>query len=425
MSKPGTLIVGAGQGGIDAAAALRQSGYKEPITIIGAEEHKPYQRPPLSKSYLASNTESNDMWLREDQWFAQRNISILTGQRVKDVAWESSERGYAVTEAGVRHDFSSLVIATGASPRRLQLPGTDLEGIHYLRTLADAKNIALELGTSPKMVVIGGGFIGLEIAATVRAQGGDSTVLEAAPRIIGRAVCPETSEFYRNAHEDRGTVVHTGVSILEIVGSEGKASAVRIIDAEGQQLDIPADLVVVGIGVNPEVSLAEQLGLDIENGIIVDGSMLASDGKTLVVGDAANMPFPGGPRGEITRVRLESVPNATEQARIVAATLCGQSEEYAAVPWFWSDQGEIKLQIAGLSHGYDQVVVREGLDEDKFVVAYYLNGEFIAADCVNSPRDFMALKTALRDGTSVSPDVIRDSSVSLRDVVRANKLLAA
>lgn len=425
MRKSGTLIVGAGQGGIEVAAALRQSGYEDPITIIGAEAHKPYQRPPLSKGFLASNSESSDLWLREDQWFAQRNIAILTGQLVKKIAWESSERGYALTETGARHDFSSLVLATGAIPRKLQLPGVDLSGVHYLRTIDDAKKLASGLANNPKVVVIGGGFIGLEIAATVRAKGGQSTVLEAAPRIIGRAVCPETSQFYREAHESRGTAVHTGITILEIVGSEGRASAVRIIDADGKQLDIPADLVVVGIGVIPETSLAEELGLDIENGIVVDASMRASDGKTLVVGDAASMPFPGGPRGDISRVRIESVPNATEQARIVAATLCGQSEEYLAVPWFWSDQGEIKLQIAGLSHGYDQVVVREGLEAGKLVIAYYLNGEFIAADCVNSPRDFMALKTALRDGVSVSPDDIQDSSVSLRDVVRANKLLTA
>ena len=425
MSKPGTLIVGAGQGGFEVAAALRQSGYEDPIMIIGAEEHKPYQRPPLSKSYLTSNAEVSDLWLREDQWFSQRNIAVLTGQRVKEVVWESSERGHAITETGTRHDFSSLVLATGASPRKLRIPGADLEGVHYLRTIVDAKNLAVGLENSPNAVVIGGGFIGLEIAATARAQGGQCTVLEAATRIIGRAVCPETSEFYREAHQSRGTAVHTGVTILEIVESAGKASAVRIIDAAGKHREIPADLVIVGIGVIPETSLAEQLGLDIENGIIVDESMRASDGKTLVVGDTASMPFPGGPRGEVSRVRIESVPNATEQARIVAATLCGQSEEYAAVPWFWSDQGEIKLQIAGLSHGYDKVVVREGLEAGKLVIAYYLNGEFIAADCVNSPRDFMALKTALRDGVSVSPDDIQDSSVSLRDVVRANKLLAA
>lgn len=425
MSAFGTLIVGAGQGGIELAAALRQAGHDHPITIIGAEEHKPYQRPPLSKGFLGAGADEGDLWLRDEQWFAQRNITLVSGQRVEKLVWEAEDLGYAVTDTGLRYEFSSLALATGAGARKLQVQGMELQGIHYLRTMQDAKNIAAELEANPHVVVIGGGFIGMEVAATVRARGGSSTVLEASPRIIGRAVCSETSEFYREAHERRGTPVLTGVSIVEMLGEAGHITGVRIIDESGQQRDIAADLVLVGIGVVPETRLAEGLGLVLENGIIVDERMLASDGKTVVIGDTANMPFPGGPRGDIGRARIESVPNAMEQARIAAATLQGQREKYAAVPWFWSDQGELKLQIAGLSHGYDQVVMREGLGADRFVVAYYRQGEFIAADCVNSPRDFMAFKTALRDGVSLPPEVVADPSTNLRDVVRAGKLLAA
>lgn len=420
MSTAGTLIIGAGQAGVELAAALRAAGDEAPITLIGSEPHAPYQRPPLSKAFLRGDDTVNDLLLRDEAWFADRDITVCTGETVTGITRNPDGSGTAATDSGQRLEFAALALATGAEPRRLPLPGAEAPGVHYLRGIDDARAIARELEGTPDVVVIGGGFIGLEVAATARAAGCATTVLEATPQLIGRAVCPETSEFYLNAIRRRGTVVHTRVSIDGFTLTDGRVSAVRFTDAEGAAREIPATLVLIGIGVVPSTTLAATLGLELENGIVVDHRMLASDGLTIAVGDAVNMPLPGGARGSFERIRLESVPNAAEQARIAASTLTGGSDSYAAVPWFWSDQGELKLQIAGLSIGYDQVVLRGEPASEKFSVLYYRDGAIIAADCINNPRDFAAVKTALRTGAALPAELVTDSSRTLKELLAAS-----
>lgn len=424
MSAAGTLIIGAGQAGVELAAALRTAGDDGPITLVGSERHEPYQRPPLSKSFLKGDDAVADLLLRDEAWFAAHGISVLSGETVTSVERLADGSGTATTATGRELDFSTLALATGAEPRRLNVPGSDAPGVHYLRGIDDAEAIARELGGAPDVVVIGGGFIGLEVAATARNAGCTTTVLEASPRLIGRAVCAETSEFYLSAVRRRGTAVHTLVAIDGFTLTAGRVSGVRFTDADGTPSEIPAALVLIGIGVVPCTGLAEALGLEVENGVVVDGRMLASDALTIAVGDAVNMPLPGGARGTLERVRLESVPNATEQARIAASTLTGGNESYVAVPWFWSDQGELKLQIAGLSHGYDQVVLRGNPRSEKFSVLYYRDGSIIAADCVNSPRDFMAVKTALRTSVALPAGLAADPALALKELLRARPVVA-
>ena len=418
MSTGGTLIVGAGQAGVELAAALRAAGDERPITMIGTESHAPYQRPPLSKGFLKDPSDAGNLLLRDSAWFAQQDITVVCGESVDSLVWESGTAGTALTSTGREIGFASLALATGANPRRLPLPGTGLEGIHYLRSVDDATKLAHGLEKSANLVVIGGGFIGLEVAETARQSGCRVTILEAAHRLIGRAVCETTSAFYLQAIQRRGTTVRTGADIAGFAGDNGCVRSVQVRDSAGNLEEIAADLVLIGIGVVPETGLAEQLGLAVGNGVHVDERMVASDGRTVALGDMANMPLPGGPRGDIERVRLESVPNAIEQARIAAATLMGGTESYSAVPWFWSDQGGIKLQIAGLSHGHDRTVLRGDPDSEKFSVLYYLRGQLIAADCINNPRDFMAVKTALRTGVPLPPEMASDVTVSLRELVR-------
>lgn len=420
----GTLIIGAGQAGVELAAALRGAGDERPITLIGTEPYEPYQRPPLSKSFLRGDEGIEDLQLRDASWFAERSITVLGGETVTAIQRGPDGSGTATTASGRQLDFEKLALATGAEPRRLNVPGADATGVHYLRGIADAQAIARELAATPDVVVIGGGFIGLEVAATARHAGCTTTVLEAAPRLIGRAVSEATSAFYLDAVCRRGTAVHTHVAIEGFTLADGRVTGVDITDAEGTPVHIPAGLVLIGIGVIPSTSLAESLGLELDNGILVDERLLASDGLTIAVGDAVNMPLPGGARGALERVRLESVPNAIEQARVAAATLTGTVEPYAAVPWFWSDQGELKLQIAGLSHGHDQVVLRGEPASEKFSVLYYRAGAIVAADCINNPRDFMAVKTALRTGVALPAELAADPSLVLKDLVRARTAVA-
>ncbi|GAA1495126.1 NAD(P)/FAD-dependent oxidoreductase [Paeniglutamicibacter kerguelensis] len=422
MSIGGTLIVGAGQAGVELATALRAAGDDRPITMIGAERHAPYQRPPLSKGFLKDPSDAGKLLLRDSTWFAQQDITVACGESVDGLVWESDSAGKALTSTGRKIGFASLALATGATPRRLSLPGADLGGIHYLRSVEDARTLAQGLGQSAKLVVIGGGFIGLEVAETARQSGCRVTILEAAHRLIGRAVCETTSTFYLQAVQRRGTKVRTGAEIAGFTGENGSVRSVQVRDATGNLEEIAADLVLIGIGVVPETGLAERLGLAVDNGVHVDERMVASDGRTVALGDMANMPLPGGPRGDIERIRLESVPNAIEQARIAAATLMGGTESYSAVPWFWSDQGGIKLQIAGLSHGHDRTVLRGDPDSEKFCVLYYLREQLVAADCINNPRDFMAVKTALRTGVPLPPDVVWDVGVPLMEIVRGGQV---
>ncbi len=413
-----TLIVGACQAGVQIASVMRERGDADPIILIGEEAHRPYQRPPLSKGWLKGELEPDDVILRNRDWFADREIDLITGDRVVTVRRRPDGTGTATTEGGRAISFTRLALATGAAARKLPIDGADYRGVHYLRDADDAIALgpALRDESCQNVVVIGGGFIGLEVAAVARGLGRTVTVLEAAPRLVGRVVAEETSAFYLDAHRRRGTRVVLDARIGRIVGDDAavaheKGSVTGVELADGTIG--PADLIVIGVGVIPRVELAEQLGLDVEAGIVVDEACRASDGRTVAAGDCALMPNPY-PLGVGGRIRLESVNNAFEQGKIAAATLMGEPGTYQGVPWFWSDQADLKLQIAGLSTGYDAVVVRGEPVSERFSVLYYREGRLIAADCINQPVDFMAVRNTLNKGGTIPAETAADTAIPLK-----------
>jgi 3-phenylpropionate/trans-cinnamate dioxygenase ferredoxin reductase subunit len=317
-----------------------------------------------------------------------------------------------VTGGGRRIPFSRLALTVGAAPRRLQVPGADLTGVCYLRDRDDAVDLKIRLAAAERVVVIGGGFIGLEAAAAARALGKTVTVVEAADRLIGRAVAPSVSEFYRGAHERRGTRVLLSAGVSAIEGRAGRVQAVLL--ADGTRL--PADLVMVGIGVVPRTELAEQLGIACDRGILVDEFARTSSPHVVAAGDCTVQPHPLTGEG---LVRLESVQNAVAQATTAAATLLGRPPQAPAVPWFWSHQGDLKLQIAGLGAGYDGTVLRGDPATERFSVLYYRQGRLIAIDAVNSPADYMVVRKVLTQGTSIPPELVADPATPLKDLVAA------
>jgi 3-phenylpropionate/trans-cinnamate dioxygenase ferredoxin reductase subunit len=419
----GTLVIGASQAGVQLAATLRELGDADPITLVGEEPHRPYQRPPLSKKWLKSELVPGDVILRTREWYDAQRIDLVSGDRVVTITRSRDGGGIATTQGGRRLTFDRLALATGASVRRLTIPGTDFHGVHYLRDAEDAFTLeaALHEPANRRVVVIGGGFIGLEIAAVARSMDKEVTILEAAPRLVGRVVSEETSAFYLVAHERRGTKVVLNARLQRIVGGAADAAG-RRSHVVGVQLDdgplVPADIVVIGIGVLPRTELATQLGLTVAGGIVVDEHALASDGRTVAAGDCTVMPNPYA-LGIPGPTRIESVNNALEQAKIAAATLLGQPATYASVPWFWSDQADLKLQIAGLSSGYDRVVVRGRPVDERFAVLYYREGRLISADCVNQPAEFLAIRNALAKGHTIPPDAAADVTVRLKESVTA------
>ncbi len=419
MAHESILIVGAGQAGMQIAVTLREDGYEGELTIVGEEPHGPYQRPPLSKAYLAGDADVESLELRSPLFYVERKIVVITDEKVESISFggtasdgsDLGERGVAVTSTGRELHFTGLALAPGSTPRRLPLPGADFGGVLYLRDLADADILRSRWGAAQNVVVVGGGFIGLEVAAGARKAGKTVTVLEAADRLIARAVSAETSEFFRQAHERRGTSVRLGAQLSHFVGDADQVTGVQLADGEV----IPADIVLVGIGVIARGELAEQLGLEVINGaIVVDEFARTSDHRVVAAGDAVLLPHP---LGGGTQVRLESVQNAVDQSRIAAASLLGKSEPYHAVPWFWSDQADLKLQIAGLSTGYDQTVVRGNPDDEKFSVLYFREGRLIAIDTVNDAPDYMAVRRALGDGQTIDPATAADTSVKLKTLV--------
>lgn len=407
----GTLIVGASQAGVQLASSLRDLGYTAPITIVGAEPHAPYQRPPLSKAFLQGTVTAETLTFRSQEFYDKNNIELVVDERIVAIDKNGDGTGVATSGSGRTFAFSQLALTVGARPRKLVLDGAGLDGVLYLRDADDAAGLKARLGNARNVVIVGGGFVGLEAAASARKLGKKVTVLEAAPRLIGRAVGQATSDFFLNAHLGRGLEITLEARITRFIDDgQGHVSGVEL---EGGRV-VPAEIVLVGIGVVPRMELAEQLGLACGNGIIVDEFSTASDGTTVVAGDCAEAPNPLPRVGGLDRVRLESVNNAVEQARNAAATMVGQRVPYRMVPWFWSDQGDLKLQMAGLSAGFDQVVTRGNPATEKFSVLYYQGGELIAVDCINSPIDFMAVKTALGKGLNIPADQAADTTVPLK-----------
>lgn len=406
----GTLVVGASQAGMQLATSLREAGDTGPITLVGAEPHPPYQRPPLSKAFLLGRADARALVFRAPAFYAERGIELVTGQRVADLTVDPTGTGTATTSTGRLLAFDRLALTVGARARRLAVPGAHLAGVHHLRDLADAERLRVGLAEARRVVVVGGGFVGLEAAAVARALGKEVTVVEAADRLIGRSVAPVVSEFYRRAHVRRGTRVLLGTAVAAVLGAAGKVRGVALANGTG----LPADLVLVGIGITPRTELAELIGLSCAGGILVDSAARTSHAGIVAAGDCASAPHPLTGEG---RLRLESVQQAVSQARTAAATLAGRPRPAPEVPWFWSDQADLKLQIAGLSTGHDEIVVRGEPARERFSVLYYRQGSLLAVDAVNSPADYLTVRKALSSGADVPVERAGDVDRPLKELV--------
>jgi len=406
----GILIVGAGQAGMQIADSLREEGFDGAITLVGDESIPPYQRPPLSKAYLYGDADEESLQFRNEKFYADNRIELVLGDAIVGVDLGEAG-GVATTASGRQLKFDRMALAPGSVPRKLDIPGSNLDGVLYMRSITDARALKSRWSDADSVVVIGGGFIGLEVAAVARKAGKKVTVLEGADRMMARAVCPITSEFFKAAHERRGAEIVLNARIDHFEGDGTRVTGVALQDGSV----IAADIVMVGIGVLARTEVANLLGLELANGaILVDEFAQTSNHLVVAAGDAVMLPNPTGAEG---LVRLESVQNAVDQAKTAAKTLIGRREVYRALPWFWSDQADLKLQIAGLSTGYDQTVLRGNPDQDAFSVLYYKNGRLLAIDCVNQVSDFMAAKRCLNSGQTIDPIAAADSSVALKTLI--------
>ncbi|WP_188193080.1 NAD(P)/FAD-dependent oxidoreductase [Nonomuraea sp. SYSU D8015] len=405
------LIVGAGQAGVQLAGSARDLGWEGPITLVGQEPHAPYARPPLSKAFLKGEAPLASLALRSAAFYADKRIDLVTGEHIDRIDLAGDGTGMATSATGHRWRFDRLVLATGARPRRLPIEGAGLDGVLSLRDVRDAQALAGRLATATAVVVIGGGFIGLEVAATTAAAGIPATVVEAAPALMNRVVSTATADIVATAHRTAGIQVRTGLRPVRLRGTDGAVAAVELDDGE----ELPADLVVVGVGAQPRDELARAAGLRCDDGIVVDARSLASDGHTIAIGDCANLPDPSPWSHDAPRLRLESVDNAVEQATSAAATLAGLDRPYRGVPWFWSDQGKLKLQIAGLARPDDEIVLRPGRRPGQHTALRYRGAQLVAAECVNSPADFLAMRRALSEGISLPRTTATDTDMSLKE----------
>jgi 3-phenylpropionate/trans-cinnamate dioxygenase ferredoxin reductase component len=400
------VVVGNGQAGIQLADSLRKEGYAGAVTLIGEEEHFPYQRPPLSKDYLAAGKDPAPLPLRADRFFADNRIDSRLG--VAATAIDRAAHEVALSD-GTKLSYSKLVLATGAANRSLTVPGAELAGIHALRTLADAETVHSRLGDAGPVVVIGAGFIGLEFAAAARQRGLDVTVLEFADRPMGRAVSPAMSRYFADAHRRMGVRLHLNEGIASFEGAAGHVTAA--VSTTGSVY--PADLVLAGIGVIPRTELAAAAGLPVDNGVTVDTALRTEDPDIFALGDCAN--YPSHHAG--ARTRLESVQNATDQARHLAKTILGRhgdAEDYLELPWFWSQQGPLKLQIAGIVPAGAETVLRGDPATDSFSVFCYRDGVLAAVESVNRPADHMAARRLLAAGRSLAPGQAADPDFDLK-----------
>ena len=403
------VIVGAGQGGLQVAASLRQDGFEGEIVLVGDEPGVPYQRPPLSKAYMLGASTAADLSLKAPSFFADQHIDYLAGETVAEVdrAARTVTRGPGASpSSGTRLAYDHLVLATGARNRPLPVPGAELDGVVSLRTLADATALKARLAEVDRVVVIGAGFIGLEFASVAAKLGRRVTVVEAVDRPMARVVSPPISAHFTAAHERAGTSLRFRAGVARILGDDGRVVGVELADGER----IPAELVVVGIGVLANAELAAAAGLRVANGVEVDAWLSTSDPAISAVGDCALHPS----RWCDAPVRIESVQNAIDQGKCVAARLVGKPAPYAAVPWFWSDQGADKLQTAGLAIGADRAVVRGDPESGRFSAFVYRGDKLVAVESVNRPADHMIARRLLAGGLSPSPDEAADESFDLK-----------
>lgn len=401
---PRVVIVGGGQAGVQAADALRARGHTGPLTVVGDESVLPYQRPPLSKGHLVAGNSVDPLPLRAQKFFTEQRIDLRTGVRATSL--DRTNRNVYLGDGSVLH-YDSLILATGAANRMLNVPGSDLAGVHTLRTLADADALRLELHRAENVLVVGAGFVGLEVAAAARAQGSNVTVLETTDRPLSRAVSRLTAEHVAAVHRHAGANLRMNEVVSSLMGNEGRV--VGAVTDTGAQY--PADLVIVGIGAIPRTALAEAAGLPVSNGIVVDERLRTDDPAIYAIGDCAN--YPSLHTG--TRIRLESVQNATDQGRRVAATILGDVRSDAEVPWFWSHQGSLKLQIAGVRLPGDADVLCGDRTTGRFSVCCFRNGRLAAVESINRPADHIAARALLASGRSIDPILLEAFNFSLKE----------
>lgn len=397
--KSGVVIIGAGQASAVAAATLRKEKYTGTIKILGDESQPAYDRPPLSKYYLAGEMELPKLLIRPEEFYADNDIDLHTNTRVVSIDADVKQ---VVTAADEVFDYDKLVIATGSRARRLNLPGSDLEGIFYLRTLDDVDLIRQAMGSGKRLCVIGGGYVGLEVAAVASVAGLEVTVIETQDRILQRVTTPEMSDYYHNLHVERGVNIMLNKAVT---GFEGTGSVAKVLCGDDT---VDADLVIIGVGIVPNIEIAESAGIECDNGILVDDHGQTSNPDIYAAGDCTNHPN----RLLGRRLRLESVPNAIEQARVACINLLGGDLEYASIPWFWSDQYELKLQMVGFSSDGEESVVRGDKSTNSFAVFHLRDGCVVAVDAVNNSKAFMLGKRLY--GKSVDAKLLADESVELK-----------
>lgn len=400
------VIIGAGQAGCTVATELRRLGYAGRIILLGAEPHPPYQRPPLSKAYLSGAATADKLMLLPEQRQRDANIEFLPGATVASI--DRSTASLCMTDGQIL-SWDRLALTTGGRNRRLQLPGADGSNVFSLRSLDDANCLRAWWRPGTRLVIIGGGFVGLEAAAAAVSAGLHVTLLETAAHVLSRVTVPSVSKFFEQAHRAAGVNIHTGVQIARL---EGAPTVSQVVLANGACF--AADVVLVGIGMVPNTELAAAAGLECDNGILVDTCACTSDPRIVAAGDCTNHPSVYAQR----RLRLESVQNAVDQARSAAASLCGLSRPYQTVPWFWSDQYDLKLQTAGLSSGHDQWVIRGDTRSRSFSVFYFRLGQLIAADSINRMQDHLLARRLIAQGASPDPHRMADESLTLSAAVQ-------
>mgnify|MGYP002700545977 FL=1 len=399
------VVIGSGQAAIQTVMSLKRNEFIGSIKVIGEEDHLPYQRPPLSKDFLLEEYKPERVSLKKKEFYEENGVDLILGKRAESIDTILKEITLS-DENKIRYD--QLIIATGSRVRKLNVPGSDKKGIYYLRDLDDANALKQRLKKNKKMVIVGAGYIGLEVASVAASLGVEVTVIEMANRVMNRTVDPMISSYYQKLHESHGVKIHLDNGLKAF---EGGDSVNAVLCSDGLMLE--ADLVVIGAGVLPNQEIAIEAGLECNNGIMVNEFGETSTAHVYACGDCTNHPN----KGLNTRLRLESVHNAMEQSKTVANTIMGNKEPYDQVPWFWSDQYDHKLQLVGISGDHDEVVMRGLESEQKFLLFYLKNSELIAVNAINSSKEFLICRKLVANKVKISSDVIKDQSVNLNDLL--------
>lgn len=399
------IIVGGGQAAASLAHKMRSLGFDGALTMMCEEKTPPYQRPPLSKKYLLGEMALERLYLRPEHYYVEQNITLHLGERVNAIDRQNNE---IITEKG-QYAYDRLVLATGSTPRLLpaHLGGT-LENVFSVRDLKDADSLAPHMKEGKRLLIIGGGYIGLEAAAVAAARGMDVTLIEMSERILQRVAAPQTSDYFRSLHQSHGVTIKEQTGLTRLLGQNGQVVGAELSD--GSTLEI--DLAILGIGITPATNLAQECGLAIENGIRVDALGRSSDPNIWAAGDCCSFPYKDG------YLRLESVPNAIDQAEVIAQNIMGAEIAYIPKPWFWSDQYDVKLQIAGLNTGYDKIIERKNPTLLSQSFWYYAQDTLIAVDAMNDPRAYMVAKKLIESGLTPDPSLVEDASSNLKDLLK-------